>query len=427
MIDSKVLRQDVDVVRQTIKNRGMTFDFEQWEEIENQRKSLQVETQELQNKRNALSKSIGQKKAKGEDVSQVMADVNQLKAQREEKEATLKQILDRQTALQLTLPNLLHESVPLGQKEEDNVEVRQWGSIPTFSFTPLDHVDLTHESHQVDFQVASLMSGSRFVVMRKDIARMHRALAQFMLDVHIKEYGYEEIYVPFLVEEDALYGSGQLPKFADDLFHTNGERKLSLIPTAEVPLTNLMRDSIIDRARLPLKFVCHSPCFRSEAGSYGKDTKGMIRQHQFEKVELVQVVEPSQSYAALESLTQHAQSILEKLNLAYRVVSLCSGDVGFCAAKTYDIEVWMPSQNKYREISSCSNTEDFQARRLQARFRPEKNQKPEYVHLLNGSGLAVGRTLIAVIENYQTVDGNIIIPDCLQPYMDGQQEIIFAK
>lgn len=423
MIDPKVLRQALDLVKDTVKNRGTSFDFAAWEDLESKRKSLQVDTQELQNKRNALSKSIGQRKAKGEDTAEVMAQVNQIKSELETAEAQLKTLLEEQEALQLALPNLLHETVPLGKSEEENVEVRKWGEPKTFDFTPKDHVDLTHDSQKIDFNIASKISGSRFVVMRNQIARLHRALAQFMLDTHTKEYGYEEVYVPFLVEENALYGSGQLPKFAEDLFHIKGDRKLSLIPTAEVPLTNLVRDAIIEKESLPLKFVCHSPCFRSEAGSYGKDTKGMIRQHQFEKVELVQVVEPEKSYEALEALTQNAESILQRLELPYRVVALCSGDIGFCATKTYDIEVWMPSQSKYREISSCSNTENFQARRLQARFRPEPNKKPEYVHLLNGSGLAVGRALIAVIENYQDKEGNVTVPKALQPYLDGLEKI----
>lgn len=423
MIEPKVLRNEMDTVKAMIQHRAMQFDFFLWETLETKRKSLQVHTQDLQNKRNALSKSIGQRKAKGEDVSTVMQEVASLKEELEQAEKSLSDLLEQQNQLQLTLPNLLHASVPVGQDEESNVEVRRWGTPPNFDFTPKDHVDLTQASQQIDFNAASKISGSRFVVMRNQIARLHRALIQFMLDIHTKEFGYEEIYVPFLVEPNALWGSGQLPKFEADLFHIKGERPLALIPTAEVPLTNLVRDSILDSAALPLKFVCHSPCFRSEAGSYGKDTKGMIRQHQFEKVELVQVVEPEKSYAALEALVQNAETILQRLGLAYRVVALCSGDIGFCASKTYDIEVWLPSQDKYREISSCSNTESFQARRLQARYRRQANDKPEYVHLLNGSGLAVGRTLIAVIENYQDNDGNINIPGALQPYVDGLKKI----
>lgn len=423
MIDPKVLRQDIERVKTNVKNRKMTFDFDQLMQIEEKRKSIQVSTQHLQNQRNELSRSIGQRKAKGEDTQALFAEVNQLKDSLEKAEVELNELLEKQTNLQLMLPNLLHDSVPVGKDENDHIEVRRWGTVPSFSFTPKDHVDLTEKSAQIDFNAATKMSGSRFVVMRGQIARLHRALIQFMLDIHTQEFGYQETYVPFLVEANALWGAGQLPKFAEDLFHIKGERTLSLIPTAEVPLTNLVRDTILEKNDLPLKFVCHSPCFRSEAGSYGKDTKGMIRQHQFEKVELVQVVEPEKSYEALEALTKNAETILQRLELPYRVMALCSGDVGFCAAKTYDIEVWLPSQNKYREISSCSNTENFQSRRLQARYRKEANAKPEYVHLLNGSGLAVGRTLIAVIENYQDEAGNVRIPKALQGYMGGVEKI----
>lgn len=423
MIDPKILRQDLERVKRNLKNRNMDFDFDAWIALEEKRKAIQVSTQHLQNRRNELSKKIGQLKAKGEAAQAELLEVNELKQSLESAENELNELLSKQTELQLSLPNLLDDSVPLGRTEDDNVEIRQWGTIPSFDFKPKDHVDLTEASHLIDFEAASKISGSRFVVMRGAIARLHRALIQFMLDIHTQEFGYQETYVPFLVEANALRGAGQLPKFAEDLFHIASDRKLSLIPTAEVPLTNLVRDSILEKEQLPLKFVCHSPCFRSEAGSYGKDTKGMIRQHQFEKVELVQVVEPEKSYEALEQLTQHAETILQRLNLPYRVVALCSGDVGFCAAKTYDIEVWLPSQNKYREISSCSNTETFQARRLQARYRAEANAKTEYLHLLNGSGLAVGRALIAIIENYQDKDGNINIPEALQPYMGGIKHI----
>lgn len=424
MIDPKTLRQELDRVKETVKNRRMKFDFEPWLMLENKRKTIQVETQNLQNQRNALSKAIGQKKAKGESADELLNEVNQLKDKLAEHEKTLDELLGKQNEIQSTIPNLLHDSVPIGEDESGNKVIRQWGTPQSFSFAPKDHVDLTESSKMIDFDAASKISGSRFVVMRDKIARLHRALIQFMLDIHTQEHGYTETYVPFLVEQNALWGSGQLPKFYEDLFHIQGDRKLSLIPTAEVPLTNLVKDSILSHEEMPLKLVCHSPCFRSEAGSYGKDTKGMIRQHQFEKVELVQVVAPEDSYEALEQLTKHAEVILQRLDLPYQVTALCSADVGFCAAKTYDLEVWLPSQNQYREISSCSNTESFQARRLQARYRPQANQKPEYVHLLNGSGLAVGRTLIAILENYQDPDGNVEIPKALIPYLGGMTKLI---
>lgn len=423
MIDPKVLRNEIDKVKQMIELRGMTFDFDNLLQLEEQRRGIQVSTQELQNQRNALSKSIGQKKAQGEDVSEILSNVNQIKDKLEADKKQLDNILAQQHNLQSTLPNLLHHTVPHGTSEDDNVEVRQWGTPKQFDFTPLDHVDITEPSKMIDFECAANMSGSRFVVMRGAIAKLHRALAQFMLDVHTNEHNYQEIYVPFLVEQQALWRSCQLPKFEPDLFHIKGERKLTLIPTAEVSLANLVYDAILEASDLPLKFVCHSPCFRSEAGSYGKDTKGMIRQHQFEKVEMVQVVHPDHSYQALEDLTLNAEVILQRLELPYRVVALCSADTGFHAAKTYDLEVWLPSQNCYREISSCSNTDSFQARRLQARFRPAPNAKPEFVHILNGSGLAVGRTLLAVIENYQQADGSVSIPHALLPYMGGVKTI----
>tara|TARA_R110002110_G_scaffold33533_1_gene114705 strand:+ start:23788 stop:25065 length:1278 start_codon:yes stop_codon:yes gene_type:complete len=423
MIDPKVLRQELDLVKQTIEKRGMKFDFEALLALEEKRRGIQGTTQELQNQRNALSKSIGQKKSQGEDVTDILAQVNDFKTQLDTDKKQLDQILSEQHALQSTLPNLLDESVPEGLSEEDNVEIRRWGEPREFMFTPKDHVDLTERLGQIDFNVAATMSGSRFVVMRGQIAKLHRALAQFMLDVHTTEHNYLEVNVPLLVEQQALWNSGQLPKFEEDLFHLKGERKLSLIPTAEVPVTNLFYDVILESNELPLKMVCHSPCFRSEAGSYGKDTKGMIRQHQFEKVELIQVVHPKNSSRALEELTSHAETILQRLELPYRVMNLCSSDVGFCATKTYDLEVWLPSQKCYREISSCSSTGSFQARRLQARFRPDVHSKPEYVHLLNGSGLAVGRTLLAVIENYQDESGAVHIPQVLLPYMNGLKVI----
>lgn len=423
MIDPKVLRQELDLVKQMIDKRGMTFDFEALSTLEARRRGIQGTTQELQNQRNALSKSIGQRKAKGEDVADILVQVNDIKIKLDADKKELDDILAQQHALQSTLPNLLDESVPVGATEDDNVEVRKWGEPKIFDFTPKDHVDLTEKSGLIDFDIAAKMSGSRFVVMRGQIARLHRALAQFMLDIHTTEHDYLEVNVPLLVEQQALWGSGQLPKFEEDLFHLEGARKLSLIPTAEVPVTNLVNDTILSHNQLPLKMVCHSPCFRSEAGSHGRDTKGMIRQHQFEKVEMIQVVRPENALDALEELTEHAEVILQRLELPYRVMILCSGDVGFCATKTYDLEVWLPSQNCYREISSCSSTGSFQARRLQARYRPDTNSKPEYVHLLNGSGLAVGRTLLAVIENYQEANGDIRIPHALLPYMGGIKSI----
>jgi len=423
MIDPKVLRQELDLVKQTIDKRGMTFDFEALSTLEERRRGIQGTTQELQNQRNALSKSIGQRKAKGEDVSDILNQVNDIKIKLDADKKELDDILAQQHALQSTLPNLLDESVPVGATEDDNVEVRKWGEPRVFEFTPKDHVDLTEKSGLIDFDTAAKMSGSRFVVMRGQIAKLHRALAQFMLDIHTTEHNYLEVNVPLLVEKQALWGSGQLPKFEEDLFHLQGDRKLSLIPTAEVPVTNLVNDTILNHDQLPLKMVCHSQCFRSEAGSHGRDTKGMIRQHQFEKVELIQVVRPENALDSLEELTSHAEVILQRLELPYRVMNLCSTDVGFCATKTYDLEVWLPSQNCYREISSCSSTGSFQARRLQARYRPDANSKPEYVHLLNGSGLAVGRTLLAVIENYQEANGEVRIPHALLPYMGGIKSI----
>lgn len=424
MIDPNVVRNNLDAVIANLAQRGITVDGEKLRSLEEKRKELQVKTQQLQSKRNTLSKEIGQAKAKKneqeatlllEQVEKVAVDLDVIEKQFEEVHEELNTYL-------ATLPNLVHESVPVGKDENANVEIRRWGTPKTFDFTPLDHVDLTQKSTKIDFETSAKISGSRFVVLKGEVAKLHRALAQFMLHVHTTEHGYEECYVPYLVEKQALFGTGQLPKMVDDLFHLKGEKELSLIPTAEVSLTNLVRESIIPLEKLPLKLTSHSPCFRSEAGSYGKDTKGMIRQHQFDKVEMVQIVAPETSYQALEEMTGHAENILQKLNLPYRVVALCTGDIGFAAAKTYDLEVWLPSQQKYREISSCSNTESFQARRMQARFRAS-NGKPELVHTLNGSGLAVGRTLIAVLENYQTKDGNVEVPQALHPFM-GNTKVI---
>lgn len=419
MLDPAVVRQDVEFVAAALKKRGFSFDKVAFSALEAKRKISQMKTQDLQNQRNMLSKQFGQVKSKGGDIEAIKTQVDAVNIELNQEKTNLDDILERQQIILLGLPNMLHESVPIGKDESDNQTVSTWGDIPKFDFEPLDHIELGHRHGGLDFEAASKLSGSRFVVMRGAIARLHRALAQFMLDTHISEHGYEEHYVPYLVEQSALLGAGQLPKFYDDLFHIKGERTLSLIPTAEVPLTNLVADTILDEKDLPLKFVAHTPCFRSEAGSYGKDTKGMIRQHQFDKVELVQIVHPEQSYEALESLKGHAEAILKKLKLPFRLLSLCSGDIGFHSAKTYDLEVWLPGQNQYREISSCSNIESFQARRIGARFRNAKTNKPELVHTLNGSGLAVGRTLVAVMENYQDADGNIRVPDVLRPYMGG--------
>lgn len=419
MIDPNLLRHDLDRVAGILEKRGFKVDKSSLTALEETRKGLQVKLQELQNKRNVLSKAIGQAKAKGEDIAYILEEAEKAAQDLEEMQAACEKAVEEQQIAWSYLPNLLHESVPLGKDETHNVEIRRWGEIPHFSFTPKDHVDLTEKSRTIDFEAAAKLSGSRFMVLQKGVARLHRALAQFMLDIHTNEHGYQETYVPYLVEQKALYGVGQLPKFYEDLFHIKGERELCLIPTAEVSLTNLVRESILSAEDLPLKFVSHTPCFRSEAGSYGKDTRGMIRQHQFDKVELVQIVAPEKSYEALEELTSHAEKILQRLNLPYRVIALCSGDIGFAAAKTYDLEVWLPSQQKYREISSCSNTEAFQARRIQARYRSDPKAKPELLHTLNGSGLAVGRTLVAVLENYQNSDGNITVPDALKPYMGG--------
>lgn len=418
MLDPKLLRTDPQAVAANLSQRGFVLDVMAFNALEEQRKAAQIEADRLRNERNNQAKAVGKAKASGQDIAPLLAQSETLGAQlvcAEQKLGETQQQLDH---LQLGLPNMLHTSVPQGRDESANVEVRRHGELRKFDFEPLDHTALGEKLAALDFDAASKISGARFVVMKGVLARMHRALTQFMLDVHTREHGYEEVYVPYLVGADALMGTGQLPKFEQDLFATRGEHSFYLIPTAEVPVTNLVRDSIVASERLPLKFVAHTPCFRSEAGSHGKDTRGMIRQHQFEKVELVHIVRPADSYAALEELTGHAEKILQKLGLPYRVVALCGGDVGFSAAKTYDIEVWLPSQNKYREISSCSNCESFQARRMQARWRNPETGKPEPVHTLNGSGVAVGRALIAVMENYQQADGTIAIPEVLRPYME---------
>ncbi|MGE3317780.1 MAG: serine--tRNA ligase [Candidatus Berkiella sp.] len=426
MIDPNLLRTQLEEVVANLAKRGTVLDTAKFKDMEGKRKSLQMKMQELQSKRNSISKAIGQAKAKKEDASGLMKEVEGLADELQTTEKAFEAIHKEQTDFLSYLPNLIHDSVPVGKDESENQEIRKWGEPKKFSFTPKDHVDLTEKSRAIDFDAASKMSGARFNVLRGDIAKLHRALAQLMLTIHTTEHGYQEMYVPYLVEREALYGVGQLPKFEDALFHIKneeGERRLCLIPTAEVSLTNLVRDTILTADQLPLKFVSHTPCFRSEAGSYGKDTRGMIRQHQFDKVELVQIVTPESSYEALENLTKHAETILQRLELPYRVVALCSGDIGQAAAKTYDLEVWMPSQQTYREISSCSNTEGYQARRIQARYRKTAEAKPELVHTLNGSGLAVGRTLVAVLENYQDEQGNIVVPKALRPFMGGTELI----
>ena len=427
MLDIQLLRNDLEGTSQRLKARGFDLDMPHFQELEQARKGVQMRTQELQAKRNQSSKQIGIAKSKGEDVSAVMAEVASLGEELKAAEEKLAYIQSHLNDLLMTIPNLPHESVPIGKSEVDNVEVRRVGTPRTFDFAVKDHVDVGESLKQLDFAAAVKISGARFSVMKGPLARLHRALAQFMLDLHTQEHGYTEVYVPYLVNADSMRGTGQLPKFEADLFavQKNENEKLYLIPTAEVPVTNIVRDEIIAAEDLPIKFVSHTPCFRSEAGSYGRDTRGMIRQHQFDKVELVQIVAPEQSYAALETLLGHAETILQKLELPYRVMALCSGDMGFSAAKTYDLEVWLPAQNTYREISSCSNFEAFQARRMQARYRNDKN-KPELAHTLNGSALAVGRTLVAILENYQNADGSVSIPAVLLPYMGGIEKLSLA-
>jgi len=423
MLDIQLLRTDLEGVARRLADRPYSLDQAAFRAIEEERKRLQSRTQELQAQRNALAKQIGQAKAKGGDVAALMAEANAANAELEGLEKALESVQANLAGFLAVIPNVPHASVPAGHGADDNVEVRRVGAPRTFGFAPKDHVDLGTALGMLDFERAAKIAGARFVVMSGAVARLHRAITQLMLDVHTQEHGYVEVYVPYMVNKDSAFGTGQLPKFEEDLFAVpRGNERLYLIPTAEVPVTNIVRDEIVPLEKLPLKFVCHSPCFRSEAGAAGKDTRGMIRQHQFDKVELVQIVHPSRSYEGLEELTGHAETILKRLELPYRTVTLCTGDMGFSAAKTYDIEVWLPGQNAYREISSCSNFEAFQARRMQARFRSEKG-KPEPVHTLNGSGLAVGRTLIAVLENYQNADGSITVPAALRPYMGGLEVI----
>ena len=419
MLDIQQLRNNLAFVAERLATRGVTLDTAAFEALETERKQLQTRTQDLQAQRNALSKQVGMLKGRGEDASGVLAQVAGLGDELKASEAALAELMPRFDAFLAGIPNLPHESVPVGRDEAGNVEVLRWGTPRTFDFAVRDHVDIGAPLG-LDFETAAKISGARFSLLRGQVARLHRALAQFMLDVHTTEHGYTELYAPYLVNAESMFGTGQLPKFETDLFKVprSDAEALYLIPTAEVPVTNIVRGEILAAETLPLKFVCHTPCFRSEAGSYGRDTRGMIRQHQFDKVELVQIVHPEKSWQALEELTTHAEKILRKLDLPYRKMALCSGDMGFSAAKTYDLEVWLPAQNTYREISSCSNFESFQARRMQARYRNEKN-KPELVHTLNGSGLAVGRTLVAILENYQRADGSVAIPDALVGYMGG--------
>lgn len=419
MLDAKLLRQDIAAVADALLKKGFKLDVELYESLESQRKCLQEETQQLQKHRNTVSKSIGQAKAKGEDIQPLLAQVDDVGEQLKAKERALNELMDSFNDFLLSIPNIPAASVPPGKDENDNIEVRRWGTPRQFDFDVKDHVDLGEALGMLDFENAAKVSGSRFIIMHRDIARLHRALIQFMLDLHTTQHGYQEVYVPYLVKDDSLYGTGQLPKFREDQFSIAGEWDLTLIPTAEVPVTNIVRDEIVNADQLPMKFVAHTPCFRSEAGSYGKDTRGLIRQHQFEKVELVHIVKPDDSWQALEDLSGHAERVLQLLELPYRLVNLCGGDLGFSAATTYDLEVWIPSQDTYREISSCSNMLDFQARRMKARFKSDQSSKPELVHTLNGSGLAVGRTLVAILENYQNEDGSITVPAALVPYMNG--------
>jgi len=419
MLDPKLLRSDLAFCQQQLARRGYELDTDMFNALEDKRKDLQVKTQELQKERNARSRAIGEAKARGEDASAILAEVSNLGDELKQAEDELNKYQIQLNDLLMGIPNLPHESTPDGRNEDDNVEVRRWGEPRQFDFEVRDHVDVGEALGQLDFETAAKITGSRFAVMSGGIARLHRALIQFMLDLHTSEHGYTETYVPYIVNADSLRGTGQLPKFEEDLFKVRHENDYYLIPTAEVPVTNIVRDVIVEDDYMPRKYVCHTPCFRSEAGSYGKDTRGMIRQHQFEKVEMVQVVRPEDSYTALEELTSHAEEVLKRLELPYRVVALCTGDIGFSSAKTYDLEVWLPGQEKYREISSCSNFEAFQARRMKARYRNPETGKPELVHTINGSGLAIGRTLVAILENYQQVNGSVDIPAVLLPYMGG--------
>ena len=429
MLDPNLLRNELDAVAEKLARRGFKLDVDTLRQQEERRKVLQVETESLQAERNSRSKSIGAAKARGEDIEPLRLEVNELGEKLDAAKSELDQLLNDIRDLALSIPNMPDDSVPVGRDENDNLEVSRWGEPRTYDFEVRDHVTLGEMTGGLDFAAAVKLTGARFVVMKGQMARMHRALAQFMLDLHTEQHGYLETYVPYLVNHDTLYGTGQLPKFGGDLFHTRpleeeaDSSSYALIPTAEVPVTNLVRGEILEEESLPLKMTAHTPCFRSEAGSYGRDTRGLIRMHQFDKVELVQIVRPEDSMDALEELTGHAEKVLQLLNLPYRKVLLCTGDMGFGSSKTYDLEVWVPAQNTYREISSCSNMWDFQARRMQARCRNKTDKKPRVVHTLNGSGLAVGRTLVAVLENYQQADGRIQVPEVLRPYMNGLEYI----
>ena len=424
MLDPKLLRNNIAFVTQELLRRGFALDIDEYQSLEADRRSLQAETENLQNERNVKSKLIGQAKAKGEDVSPLLAEVSGLGEKLDLAKKRFGEVREQLEQLLKSVPNLPDASVPEGEDESGNITLRECGSPRVFDFKPLDHVDLG-DGKGLDFETAVKVSGSRYVIMTGELAKLQRALTQYMLDIHTSQHGYTEVYVPYIVNSDSLFGTGQLPKFAEDQFQVAGDAASYLIPTAEVPVTNIYRDVILDESELPKLHVCHSPCFRSEAGSYGRDTRGMIRQHQFEKVEMVQVVHPSRSWEAFDVLTSHAEAILQNLGLPYRAVNLCGGDLGFSSAKTVDLEVWLPSQNEYREISSCSNFLDFQARRMQARFRTASGSV-ELVHTLNGSGLAVGRTLVAVLENYQNSDGSISVPDVLRTYLDGKESILVS-
>jgi seryl-tRNA synthetase len=423
LIDPKILRADTDAVARNLARRGYALDVNALRTLDEQRKHLQLEADRLRSERNTHAKAVGIAKGKGEDIAPLIARGEALTKDLAGVEQSLNASQRQVDQWMLQLPNLLHESVPEGRDETANVELRRWGEPRRFTFKPRDHVDVGEALGGLDFEAAGRMSGARFAVMRSGIARLHRALAQFMLDLHTREHGYTEVYAPYLVSRSALTGTGQLPKFEQDLFAVRGEHDLFLIPTAEVPVTNLVRDRIVAADALPMRLVAHTPCFRSEAGSYGKDTRGMIRQHQFDKVELVHIVQPEDSYRALEELTAHAEEVLKRLELPYRVVALCAGDVGFASAKTYDLEVWLPAQDRFREISSCSNCEAFQARRMQARWRNPETGKPEPLHTLNGSGVAVGRALVAILENFQNEDRTVTLPAALRPYMAGAERI----
>ncbi len=423
MLDPQLIRKDLNTIAQRLRTRGFDLDVAWLEEMEARRKTLQVETERLQAERNRKSKEIGQAKARGEDVSAILAEVSRFSEALKANEKALSELKQQLNDYLLGVPNLPHESVPEGRDENDNVEIRRWGEPRRFDFEVKDHVDLGQALGGLDSETAARLAGSRFTLLKGPLARLHRALAQFMLDLHTEEHGYTEVIPPYLVNPETMTGTGQLPKFGDDAFATTDEPPRYLIPTAEVPLTNIVREEILPAEALPMKLTGHTPCFRREAGSYGKDVRGMIRQHQFEKVELVQIVSPENSWQALEELTGHAEKVLQRLELPYRVLVLCTGDMGFSAAKTYDLEVWLPAQNRYREISSCSNTADFQARRMQARWRNPETGRPELVHTLNGSGLAVGRALVAVLENYQQADGSVEVPRVLRPYMGGLEVI----